>query len=61
MEDFLAEEAENIAEVSLGNDLAISRLAEREASVDVFSARLSRRSLSNSLSKANDEERRAFL
>ena len=61
MEDFLAEEAENTAEVSFGIDLAISRLADWEASVDVFSARLSRRSLSNSLSKANDEERRAFL
>ena len=57
----MAEEADSIAEVNLGNDLAISKLAEREASVDVFSARLSRRSLSNSLSRASDEERRAFL
>ena len=50
-----------MAEVSLGIALAISRLADWEASVDVFSARLRRRSLSYSFSKANDEERRAFL
>ena len=61
LEDLFEEDAEHIADVNFGIDFAISRLADWEASVEVFSARLSRRSLSYSFSKANDEERIAFL
>ena len=61
LEDLFEEEAEHIADVNFGIDFAISMLADWEASVDDFSARLKRRSLSYSFSEANDEERRAFL
>ena len=58
---FFKDEAETTAEVNFGNDLAISMLADLEASSDVLSANLSKSSLSNSFSMDNEEERRAFL
>ena len=58
---FFEDEAETTAEVNLGNDFAISMLADFEASLDVFSASSSRSSLSKSFSIDNGEERRAFL
>ena len=57
---FLEDEAETTAEVSLGRDLAISTLADLEASSDVLSAKSKIRSLSKSLSSDNEEESRAL-
>ena len=57
----LEDEADTTAEVSLGRDLAIAILADFEASSDVEDASSRRRSLSNNLSLANDDDKRAFF
>ena len=55
------EDADTKADVNFSNVLDISMLAEAEACVVTFSANSKRRSLSKSLSKERDEDKRAFL
>ena len=57
----MEEDADTTADVNFGKVLAISILAEREAWVVSFSAYSRRRSLSKSLSRDRDDDKRAFL